>query len=138
MPEVKLKKSIGTDSGVKSQIDKKHRIDIKKTSSNSHKSKDNRRFRRRSVLWPAKLVIGRHHISCQIWNLSLGGARVRVDLPIKEGTVLLLSVVGRGDIPASVSWVDDEAMGLAFDAPAETIKEMFKDRLHILGLDESP
>lgn len=137
MPEVKLKKNIKMDAGVKAQADIKSQANIKKTPRHPNKPEDNRRFKRRSVLWPAKLVVGRHHISCQIWNLSLGGARVRVDLPIKEGTVLLLSVVGRGDIPASVSWVDDEAMGLAFDAPAETIKEMFKDRLHILGLDES-
>ena len=100
-------------------------------------SHDSRAYKRRSVLWPAKLLIGRHEISCQIWNLSLGGARVRVDLPIQEGTELILSIEGRGQISAAVIWVENEAMGLDFNVPSNTIKSMFEDRLHILGLDEA-
>lgn len=97
---------------------------------------DSRSFKRRSVLWPAKLLIGRHTISCQIWNLSLGGARVRVDLPIQEGTELILSIEGRGELSAVVIWCEHEAMGLDFKVASSTIKRMFEDRLHILGLDE--
>ncbi|MFC3053721.1 PilZ domain-containing protein [Kordiimonas pumila] len=96
---------------------------------------DVRHYKRRSVLWPARLIVGKHIIACQIWNLSLGGARIRVDLPLKEGTALVLSVIGRGDIQARVVWVEDEATGLAFDTPADKVKVMFSDRLHILGLD---
>lgn len=109
----------------------------KQDSQANQASHDSRNFQRRSVLWPAKLVIGRHEISCQIWNLSLGGARVRVDLPIQEGTDLILSIEGRGQLSATVIWVEDEAMGLDFNVPSSTIKRMFEDRLHILGLDEA-
>ncbi|MBL4639216.1 MAG: PilZ domain-containing protein [Kordiimonadaceae bacterium] len=96
---------------------------------------NSRLFQRRSVLWPAKLLVGRHTISCQIWNLSLGGARVRVDLPIRDGTDVILAIQGRGELSATVVWVDDEAMGLDFNVPSSTIKKMFEDRLHVLGLD---
>lgn len=97
---------------------------------------DNRIYRRRSVLWPAKLRVGRHVFSCQIWNLSLGGARVRVDLPLESGTEVILSVSDRGDIPADVVWHRDEALGLSFNVSPEVIKRMFADRLHVLGLDD--
>ncbi|MEX0298107.1 MAG: PilZ domain-containing protein [Kordiimonas sp.] len=109
----------------------------KETGVKKKTAADTRLFKRRSVLWPAKLLIGRHEISCQIWNLSLGGARVRVDLPIQTGTELVLSIEGRGQLSATVVWCENEAMGLDFNVPSATIKRMFEDRLHILGLDEA-
>jgi len=109
----------------------------KKETKAAKPGQDNRLYKRRSVLWPAKLIIGRHEISCQIWNLSIGGARVRVDLPIQVGTKLILAIEARGELRATVSWSENEAMGLDFDVPASTIKNMFEDKLHILGLDES-
>ena len=96
---------------------------------------DNRNFKRRSVLWPAKLLVGKHQVACQIWNLSLGGARIRIDLPLRDGTKALLSVAQRGDIPCEVAWSHGETMGLSFDVEAKVIRTMFKDRLHVLGLD---
>jgi len=96
---------------------------------------ENRDFRRRSVLWPAKLLVGKHEFSCQIWNLSLGGARVRIDLPIQEDTRLKLCVADRGEIAAKVAWSRQGSLGLDFTAGPDVIKRMFEDRLHILGLD---
>lgn len=100
-------------------------------------SAENRDFRRRSVLWPGKILIGRHELSCQVWNLSLGGARVRIDLPIQEGTAVKLFVKGRGELPAEVIWSEDGSLGLEFKTGAEVVRRMFKDRLHVLGLDET-
>lgn len=99
-------------------------------------SRDNRDFRRRSVLWPAKIIVGTHEFSCQIWNLSLGGARVRMDLPIQEGTDVTLSISDRGELAAQVAWARDGSLGLDFVVAADVIKNMFEDRLHILGLDD--
>lgn len=98
---------------------------------------DSRAFKRRSVLWPAHLIVGRHRIACQVWNLSLAGARVRVDLPVKEGTEVTLSIRDRGDVKAEVVWTENGAMGLSFHVAASVIKRMFQDRLHVLGLDEA-
>lgn len=98
-------------------------------------SADARAYRRRSVLWPAKLEVGRHDFDCQIWNMSLGGARVRLDMPIKDGAKVMLSIAGRGDIPAKVRWSDDRAAGLEFLIPPEEVRIMFMDRLQTLGLD---
>ncbi|SDD32325.1 MULTISPECIES: PilZ domain-containing protein [Kordiimonas] len=97
---------------------------------------DSRRFKRRSVLWPAKIRVGKHELSCQIWNLSLGGARVRVDLPLQDGVKIELVLTGRGEIPATVAWAKGELLGVAFDVGPEVVKRMFEDRLHVLGLSE--
>ncbi|PCI61627.1 MAG: hypothetical protein COB37_08045 [Kordiimonadales bacterium] len=99
---------------------------------------DHRNFRRRSVLWPAQLLIGQHSFTCQIWNLSLGGARVRIDLPFQEGTSLRLVIADRGEIPSVVAWSVEGSMGLKFQVGKNVVREMFKDRLHVLGLDEAP
>ncbi len=96
-----------------------------------------RTFNRRSVLWPAKLMINKHEIICQVRNLSLGGACVRIDIPIQVGTDLFLDIASRGIIPSAVCWNSDGGMGLTFQCRPEKIKEMFADRLHILGLDDT-
>ena len=90
----------------------------------------------RSVLWPAKVFVNLHEFSCQVSNFSLGGARLRIDLPLKEGTNVILSLPERGEIPATVVWVEGGLMGLEFNAEIDKIREMFADRLTILGLDK--
>jgi hypothetical protein len=97
---------------------------------------DNRRHKRRSVLWPAHIRVGKHELACQIWNLSLGGARVRVDLPIQDGVEVDLILKDRGEIPATVVWAKGGVLGVAFSVGTGVIRQMFKVRLHILGLDD--
>lgn len=96
-----------------------------------------RSYNRRSVLWPALMHVNNHEFTCQIWNLSLGGARVRVNLPFKEGTEVILSLPNRSDtdIKARVAWQEGESLGLIFLTPDSDIKRIFKDRLHVLGLE---
>ena len=95
---------------------------------------DQRLHRRRSVLWMATLVMGRHEFPCQIWNMSLGGARIRIDVPLQSGTEVYLSIPTRGDIPATVVWVEDQTMGLKFRQSPDGVEQLFADRLDVLGL----
>ncbi len=99
-------------------------------------SADARAHRRRSVLWPASLKVRRHNFGCQIWNMSLGGARVRLDMPIKEGSSVTLTIAGRGAIPAVVRWSEDNAAGLEFKIPSEEVRLLFIDSLQTLGLED--
>lgn len=95
---------------------------------------DQRRHKRRSVLWMGSVVLGRHQFPCQIWNLSLGGARIKFDIPLQSGTEVYLSIPTRGDIAASVVWVEGQTTGLKFRQSPESIEEIFADRLDFLGL----
>lgn len=98
-------------------------------------SADARAYRRRSVLWPAKLNVGQHTFVCQIWNMSLGGARIKVDLPLQDGASVMLAIAGRGDIPACVSWCKGGEAGLEFVIPAEEVRILFLDRAQSLGFE---
>lgn len=109
--------------------------DTKETHTFQGGSADARAYRRRSVLWPAKLIVGQHDFNCQVWNLSLGGARIKIDLPIKDKASVMLAIAGRGSIPATVSWCKDGKVGLAFDLPPEEVRVLFLDRADSLGFE---
>ncbi|WP_262693495.1 PilZ domain-containing protein [Kordiimonas aquimaris] len=98
-------------------------------------SADARAYRRRSVLWPATLKVGQHTFVCQIWNMSLGGARIKMDLPLRDGASVMLVIAGRGDIPACVSWCEDGEAGLEFVIPADEVRILFLDRAQSLGFE---
>ena len=96
----------------------------------------NREFPRRSVLWPGKIRIGRHEFPCQVWNVSLGGAKVRVDLPLKEGTDLTLVIPARSiEMPARIAWQSGDLLGIVFIIPSEHIRKIFGESVRMLGLD---
>lgn len=100
-------------------------------------SADARIHRRRSVLWPARLIVGSHEFRCQVWNMSVGGARIKIDVPLKAGTEVLLKVMGRADLPATIQWCEGEAAGLSFRISADEVRLLFMDRAQTLGLDDS-
>ena len=96
-----------------------------------------RSFRRRSVLWPAKIRVGRHEFAAQVWNVSLGGAKIRVDVPLKEGTEAAVLIPAKGvEIPAEIVWQSGELLGVYFTIDAERIKAMFDHSAFIMGLEE--
>lgn len=94
-----------------------------------------RAYPRRSVLWPAQITVGKHVFTCRIWNVSLGGARIKVDIPLRIGAKVLLSVMSRPVVPAVIAWTEDEALGLEFDADIKEIRAIFRDKLDTLGLE---
>ena len=104
--------------------------------SEDQKEDNRRQYSRRSVLWPAKLTVGVHEFSCQVWNLSLGGARLRADIPLKNGTKVILDIPERGRLPGEIVWARNEALGVDFTIPKDRVRKMFEDRLHVLGLHE--
>lgn len=60
------------------------------------------------------IVAGRQHV-CTVRNLGPGGAAVELDLPPAVGTAVTVETRGLTACAASVRWVRDRAVGLAFD-----------------------
>lgn len=104
------------------------------TKTNAGQARDHTR---RSVLWPAVIDVNGHTFNCQIWNLSLGGVRIRFDIPLKEGSDVILRIPNRNnaEILSRIAWQREDTVGLLFMVPPSKIREIFHDRLHILGLD---
>jgi hypothetical protein len=82
--------------------------------------KEFRRFRRKSVILASKLETSHGVFDCVALDLSLGGARLRLDgsVEILERVVLVLGKFGR--FPCEVVWRNATEAGLQFaDAPEE-------------------
>lgn len=73
-----------------------------------------RRFLRRSVLWPGHLVTGGKRLPCTILNMSLGGAKIA----LSDDSVVNGSVVLDGDrfegLSATIVWTSGRVIGLEF------------------------
>ncbi len=100
---------------------------------------EKRRLSRRSILWNghlrlASLKMGQHDFRCQIWNLSLGGARLRIDVPLQSGTEVYLSIEGKIDIPSTVVWTEGNKMGVKFRMNCEGVYALLGDQAQALGL----
>ena len=67
--------------------------------------------------------------------MSLGGARIKIDIPIKDGADVTLAIAGRGELPAKVCWSEGDVAGLEFQMSPDEVRVLFMDRLQSLGFD---
>lgn len=95
---------------------------------------DRRKSQRRSVLWYAILHVGEHKFDCQIRNFSMGGLKLKLNLPLKEGTVVKIEIPMRDIIlNAEISWQEDNLLGIQFLEAEELIQGVFGERVSGLG-----
>lgn len=81
-----------------------------------------RQHNRRTVILPAILDIGKYNVECTAYDISLGGVRVKVDLPIEKGTSVYVQLKNKIKRAAKVIWSADGFMGLSFEEGPETVK----------------
>src|SRR5215472_125535 len=61
------------------------------TASLEPQAQDGREHARRSVLWPARLMIaGKRDVRCFVIDLANGGAKLRTEQPVALGTMVKL------------------------------------------------
>jgi hypothetical protein len=80
-----------------------------------------RRFPRTSVLWPGQLNKPDGRSECMIFNLSAGGAKVRVDESIELNTDLTLRVGQFGEFCGTVVWKAKNLLGISFTTNAREV-----------------
>jgi hypothetical protein len=75
---------------------------------------ERRKYKRKPVLWAAKLetASGRHE--CITLDLSLGGAKLRVDTTVAPNEQVTLVFDRFGPLRAEVAWVEGGTIGLRF------------------------
>jgi len=88
---------------------------------------ERRRAQRKRVLWSGQVEATDHLINCAVLDVSLQGARVRLDddsAPLPKGP-LAIAVSRFGTFQAEVVWAKDRMFGLRFlesvDRVADTI-----------------
>ena len=89
--------------------------------------KERRKYKRRHVLWQAKLQCGRHEFDCWVYNMSLGGAEIRFDLPISPDYGVVLVIKDVGAISGRIAWSGSGLMGIDFITSEEKIRQLMGD-----------
>ncbi len=89
---------------------------------------------RRRILWRAKLQCGAHEFDCWIYDLSLGGAKIRFDLPLTPDCAVVLNIPDIGAISGKVTWSVAGQMGIDFILGPDRIGKLFGHRTKFMKL----
>jgi len=94
---------------------------------------ERRQFRRKAVIWAAKLELEQGVFDCITLDLSLGGARLRLSrqIALLEPATLVLDKFGR--FPAEVVWITPTEIGLQFIESPEQVASRFGNILPFDG-----
>ena len=91
-----------------------------------------RSHKRRTVVWPAVMVVNGYEFQCTLYDVSLGGLRLKLDLPLATGTLIQIKIKDLDFINALVSWHAEEFVGLKFTDSPEKVKLYLGDYSHNL------
>ncbi|MCF6195103.1 MAG: PilZ domain-containing protein [Emcibacter sp.] len=81
-----------------------------------------RKHNRRTVIQAATLNVGNFNFSCTAYDISLGGVRLKVDMPIEQGTNVLVQLKDKLRQTARVIWSADGFMGLSFEDNPDQVR----------------
>lgn len=84
-----------------------------------------RRSNRQKVLIKSKVDVGSYYFEAVAYDLSLTGAKIKLNLPLERGSDFLITFKDLSDIPSKVSWINNGFMGLEFSYTPERVKEIF-------------
>jgi len=84
---------------------------------------ERRRALRKRVLWSAQVEAEQRRIGCAVLDVSLGGARVRLDEGALPRGPLAIALSRFGTFQAEVVWTRDRVLGLRFLESVERIAD---------------
>jgi PilZ domain len=100
---------------------------------------EQRRHARQSGLWPAQLeTTSGRRLDCILFDISSGGAKLRLDEPVLAGEVITLISPRFGTRCARVAWIAPRHVGLSFlseagaTAAASADPEFLRGRAELL------
>jgi hypothetical protein len=82
---------------------------------------------RRSVYVTARLTSNDHAEDCEILNVSVGGAKIRVAADSKLSDMVALTIGTHGSFPAKVAWRKETLVGLEFMGDREESSRLIWD-----------
>ncbi len=72
------------------------------------------RGRRWKTKWAARLHTAAAQMPCTVLDVSIAGAKLRIDHALDEGNAVSLFIGNKGAISARVVWRHDDSVGLCF------------------------
>lgn len=132
--KLKIRVKPAAKSKAKSKIKAKPKPSLRAKPKGKPKGSDRRILSRRRLLWVGRLKYGEFAFDCRVFDLSLGGAKVELDLPLKRGTLVTLQIPEVGIMIANVAWARDGKMALAFSEGTAAIRKKLAAKAAKLGL----
>lgn len=90
---------------------------------------ERRQALRKHVLWSAQVEVEERLISCAVLDVSLGGARVRLDDGALPQGPLAIAVSRFGTFQAEVVWTQERVAGLRFLEPVDRVADTIGRRV---------
>lgn len=90
---------------------------------------DQRKFRRMPTLFSGTVSDGRRHVEVVVLDVSVNGAKIRVEGAADFGDTIKLNVDRLGDFTAEVMWRRENRLGLRFTATPEDIARRLPEAL---------
>lgn len=105
---------------------KKSQVKVKEISQNSIRDglEMLRSHKRRTVVWPAVLIVNEFEFKCTLYDISLGGVRIRLDLPLATSAKVKIKIKDFEYVDALVSWHAEGFVGLRFTEDTDFIKSL--------------
>ena len=69
--------------------------------------------------------VGSYYFDAVTYDLSLRGAKIKLNLPLQRGADFIIEIKGNYKIPSKVSWAENGFIGLEFTYPPERVKTIF-------------
>jgi PilZ domain len=89
------------------------------------------RHPRHATLCPGTLISGDEEVDCEVLNISVGGAKIRVAHPIQTATNVCVKILRVGEFTGRVAWCNGTTMGVEFQDEltefARIIEEVLRD-----------
>lgn len=101
-------------------------------------NQERRRTRRSTVMLAGAIVYNQQRFPCRVRDVSAGGMKVVIDVPLAPGTPVHADLPRFGRFPAVVAWVEGRMMGLVFPEGAAGGLARFGPNAVKLGLVDEP
>ncbi len=83
---------------------------------------ERRSLRRTAIDLPAALYYEGASIGCTVLNLSSTGAKIQIHGPLeKKGDKIVVDIEGFEDVAATIIWLSNGCLGVAFDHRSQEI-----------------
>ena len=81
---------------------------------------NHRQHDRKDILFAARLIAGDADVECEITNISVGGAQIRLRKTLTRGQIVVLDIDPFGKFEIEIRWFDNGDAGVKFkDDPAK-------------------
>ena len=90
---------------------------------------EKRRYLRRKVIWSGRVASAIGERQCTVFNISRGGAQIKLDATLDRCSTVELTLPGVGRLPGWVAWAQHDRAGIQFGELSEALADALEQAL---------